>query len=113
MTPERWTFRKLPAVEEFIQSQQRVVRSQIERDIIKLTTRGTKATAPLVGRLAEDVYYLRVKAEPHGIFRIFYYQAAERTFEAFFPYAKKSQKLPGRVKRHVLKLRKELKGGRG
>lgn len=85
-----------------MRTQQRVVAHAINRDIEKLASRGLGATEPLIGHLEGDVRYLRTKCEPHGIFRLFYFRDGPDSVVMFYPYTKKTDKLPGRVRREVM-----------
>lgn len=100
-----------PEVESFIASLGRVPRRQVEMDLIKLETRGLRALPPLTGHFNGPIWELRSKVEGHGLYRIFYYRDGESSFRAFFPYQKKDEKLPNRVRDEVLKAYKGLTGG--
>lgn len=110
MPSRRWTIRADSQVTEFISEQETVVRYQIEKDLEKLRSRGLEARSPLVKHLKGDIYYLRTKCEPHGIFRTFYFRDGKRRFRAFFAYQKKDQKLPDRIRRKVLRRYRRITG---
>jgi phage-related protein len=99
-----------PDVQGFIASLAPVPRRQVERDLEKLALRGLKALPPLTGNIQGPVWELRSKVEGHGLYRIFYYRDGAESFHAFFPYQKKDEKLPNRIRDEVLKRYEQLTG---
>lgn len=92
----------------FIASLEQVPRRQVERDLEKLASRGLEALPPLTGNLHGPIWELRSKVEGHGLYRIFYYRDGIRSFHAFYPYQKKDERLPARVRAEVLKRYEEI-----
>src|SRR5688500_13434560 len=92
-----------PEVESFVANLAPVPRRQVERDLEKLASRGIKALPPLTGNLEGPVWELRSKVEGHGLYRLFYYRDGEASFNVFYPYQKKDEKLPHHVRAEVLK----------
>lgn len=99
-----------PEVEGFVANLAPVPRRQVERDLDKLASRGTRALPPLTGNLEGPIWELRSKVEGHGLYRLFYYRSGESSFHVFYPYQKKDEKLPGHVRTEVLKRYQELTG---
>lgn len=86
-----------------------VPQRQVRRDLEKLATRGLSALPPLTGHIEGAVWELRSKVEGYGLSRIFYYRDGLQSFHAFYPYQKKDEWLPARVRGSL----EEVRGNHG
>jgi hypothetical protein len=107
---ERFEIRLEPEVEIFIAMLAPVPQRQVRRDLEKLATRGLSALPPLTGHIEGAVWELRSKVEGYGLYRIFYYRDGLQSFRAFYPYQKKDERLPARIRAEVLKRYEEITG---
>ena len=99
-----------PEVAAFIAALAPVPQRQVERDLGKLAVRGLDALPPLTDHIEGPVWELRSKVDGHGLYRIFYYRDGLQSFHAFYPYQKKDERLPARIRAAVLKRYEELTG---
>jgi hypothetical protein len=110
MEDKRFQIRFEPEVEVFIALLDPVPRRQVTRDLEKLEIRGLAALPPLTGHVEGPVWELRSKVEGYGLYRIFYYRDGLQSFHAFYPYQKKDERLPARVRAEVLKRFEQITG---
>jgi phage-related protein len=107
---DRFFIRYEPEVEIFVATLAPVPQRQVTRDLEKLATRGLSALPPLTGHIEGPIWELRSKVDGYGLYRIFYYRDGLTSFHAFYPYQKKDERLPARVRAEVLKRYEELTG---
>ncbi|MBA4159331.1 MAG: type II toxin-antitoxin system RelE/ParE family toxin [Gemmatimonadetes bacterium] len=110
MKQARFQIRYEPEVTGFIAKLAKVPQKQVERDFEKLAGRGLKARPPLTGHIEGPIWELRSKVAGYGLYRIFYYRDGAASFHAFYPYHKKDNRLPNRVRVEVLGRYEQLTG---
>ncbi len=71
---------------------------------------GLQLKAPYVKSVGDKLYELRVK-DPDGIYRVFYFAAASKTFVLVHGFVKKTQKIPAKELATAKKRMKEYSNG--